>query len=280
MDDFTEWTLPPAHLGQRVRIYERLDSTNTLGLSFASDPTQHGLVLIARQQTAGRGQYGRTWQAPPGSSVLMSVLLFPPPALRRPVLLTAWAAVSVCETIRSLIHRDATIKWPNDVLIDGRKVCGILIEQRTTGHADFPLATVAGIGLNVTQTRAMFERAELPDACSLAMLSDERWSAEDVAKALIRQLDRLYATLVEGDLGALESLWKSRLGLVGKSVIAEGIQRSYRGRLVDLTFDGLVLETGGGDLMQLAPQVVRHLYPDLGEPSSVRRRVENHARDA
>ena len=88
------------------------------------------------EQTAGRGQYGRVWTAPAGSSVLLSVLLFPPPALRRPTLLTAWAAVSVCETIQELANLSATIKWPNDVLINGRKVCGILIEQRTVANGE------------------------------------------------------------------------------------------------------------------------------------------------
>src|ERR1051325_116022 len=135
------WSPDTRHLGQRVHVHDALDSTNTLALSFADDPTQHGLAILTRAQTAGRGQYGRSWQAPPGSSVLMTLLLFPPPPLRRPALLTAWAAVSVCETIRSFTNLHAKIKWPNDVLIAGKKVCGILIEQRTTADAQFPLAT-------------------------------------------------------------------------------------------------------------------------------------------
>ena len=85
----------------------------------------------------------------------MSVLLFPPPELRRPALLTAWAAVSVCETILpGGTGHQATIKWPNDVLVAGRKVCGILIEQNR--------GTVAGIGLNVNQTQEMFTPRPLP----------------------------------------------------------------------------------------------------------------------
>src|SRR5260370_36927374 len=89
--------LPTRRLGGRMLVFPRLDSTNTLALSLAGDPSQHGLVLLAEEQLAGRGQYGRSWQAPPRSSVLMSLLLFPPPALRRPALLAAWAAVSVCD---------------------------------------------------------------------------------------------------------------------------------------------------------------------------------------
>src|SRR4051794_19692933 len=127
------WHLDTAHLGRRVLVFSRLDSTNTLALSLATDPANHGLVLLAAEQTAGRGQYGRAWQAAPRSSVLMSLLLFPPAALRRPALLVAWAAVSVCETVRTTAGVEAAIKWPNDVLVGGKKVCGILIEQRNSG---------------------------------------------------------------------------------------------------------------------------------------------------
>src|SRR5439155_7970824 len=118
-----------------------------LALALADDVSNDGLILLAQEQKSGRGQQGRTWIAPPGSSVLLSVLVFPPAWLRRPAMLTAWAAVSVCETVREVAGLEATIKWPNDVLVLGRKVCGILIEQRSSA-AGTPPATVAGIGLN------------------------------------------------------------------------------------------------------------------------------------
>jgi BirA family biotin operon repressor/biotin-[acetyl-CoA-carboxylase] ligase len=258
-DDLLRWTLPTKELGQRVHLYDCLDSTNSLALSLADDPEHHGIVVLAREQTAGRGQYGRSWHAPPNSSVLLSVLLFPPVSLRRPPLLTAWAAVSVCETILAITKLHATIKWPNDVLIAGKKICGILIEQRTTGHADFPLATVAGIGLNVTQSAAMFEGAGLPSATSLASASGAAFSFEEVAMELIHQLDRQYGLMVDGAVNTLETSWKGRLGLVGKDVIVEGVNQQYRGRLCDAAFAGLDLEVGPGDVVRLLPESVRQL---------------------
>jgi BirA family biotin operon repressor/biotin-[acetyl-CoA-carboxylase] ligase len=131
MTPHEEWHLETRHIGRRVLVYNQLDSTNTRAAQFAEDGGNHGLVVVAEEQSAGRGQHGRTWQAPSGRAVLMSVLLFPPPALRRPVLLTAWAAVSVCETIRQATGIQAKIKWPNDVLLRGKKACGILIESKT-----------------------------------------------------------------------------------------------------------------------------------------------------
>src|SRR5687767_12668328 len=89
------WTSAPARLGRRVLVFPRLESTNSFALSLGGAPDNDGVVVLAREQSAGRGQHGRSWQAPPGSSVLMSVLLFPPAQVCRPSLLTAWAAVSV-----------------------------------------------------------------------------------------------------------------------------------------------------------------------------------------
>jgi BirA family transcriptional regulator, biotin operon repressor / biotin---[acetyl-CoA-carboxylase] ligase len=257
-DDFERWTLPTKQLGQSVHVYDCLDSTNTLALALGNDPSQQGLVVLTRAQIAGRGQYGRAWQAPPGSSVLMSVLLFPPQALRRPALLTAWAAVSVCETILKLANLQATIKWPNDVLLRGKKVCGILIEQRTTSDADFPLASVVGIGLNVAQSTDTFEQAGLPLAASLASLSGLSFTLEDVAKELIRQLDDRYDRLINGHFDTLEYLWKRRLGLVGNRVLVEGVNQQYRGRLLDVRLLGLALEVNGA-VVRLAPETVRHI---------------------
>jgi BirA family biotin operon repressor/biotin-[acetyl-CoA-carboxylase] ligase len=191
----------------------------------------------------------------------MSLLLFPPDNLRRPALLTAWAAVSVCEAVLKLADLQAKIKWPNDVLVRGKKICGILIEQRTTGNPEFPLASVVGIGVNVTQSAVMFEEAQLPDAGSLAMFTDRALVFEDVAKRLITELDAQYASLLAGDFATLASLWKSRLGLIGKTVLVEGIQQTTRGRLLDITLDRLDLDIGG-EVLRITPESVKHLYAE------------------
>ena len=156
------WNLNTAHLGKQVLVYDTLDSTNTLALALAEDPANDGMAILAREQTAGRGQHGRTWQAPPGRSVLLTVLVFPPPAACRPVLLTAWAAVAVCETVQRITGRTPRIKWPNDVLVSERKLCGILIEQRATSTGQ--AATAVGIGLNVSQPGEWFDQVGLKEA--------------------------------------------------------------------------------------------------------------------
>jgi BirA family transcriptional regulator, biotin operon repressor / biotin---[acetyl-CoA-carboxylase] ligase len=247
------------HIGRRRWIYDCLDSTNTKALTLASDPSQDGLVIVAHEQSAGRGQYGRSWHAPARSSVLMSVLLFPPVALRRPALLTTWAAVAVSEAILELTGQPAQIKWPNDVLLGGKKVCGILIEQRNSGHPDRPLATVVGIGLNVSQSADMFLQAGLTLAGSLTSQTNLALSTDEVAQALIRQLDAEYARLRHGDFLALERRWRSGLGLLGQPVCVEGLTQRWEGRLVQLTLTTVVLELETKRVLTLEPEAVRHI---------------------
>jgi BirA family biotin operon repressor/biotin-[acetyl-CoA-carboxylase] ligase len=253
MDFREQWHLDTRHIGRRVLVFDRADSTNTLASQLPGELRQDGLVILADEQSRGRGQHGRSWHCPAGTGVLMSVLLLPPEELRRPVLLAAWAAVSVCETIRQSIGQQARIKWPNDVLLHGRKVCGILIEQRQ--------GVIAGIGLNVTQTAEMFEAAGLPDAGSLALFTDRQLIVADIARLLIRQLDAEYERLREGDWATLEACWKWHTGLLGRSVHVECQNAVYQGRLCEQGWDGLELAIPGEPRLRLQPEIIRHVSP-------------------
>ncbi|MFL5341712.1 MAG: biotin--[acetyl-CoA-carboxylase] ligase [Gemmataceae bacterium] len=251
-DDPVLWELPRQHIGRCVYHFARLPSTNDFAAGLAADPSNAGVVVLADEQTSGRGQYGRRWLAPPGSSILISVLLFPPPVLRRPAILTAWAAVAVCETILQATGHQAKIKWPNDVLLHGHKVCGVLIEQGQ--------AVVAGIGLNVNQSAADFDAAGLPQAGSLAAATGQTFETRELARLLIEQLDREYDLLLSGETTTLEACWKWRLGLLGRDVIAEDVDgHRFRGRLREVSFAGLDVERDDGSTLRLAPERVRSL---------------------
>ncbi len=252
-----EWQLPTRRLGRRVLLFDRLDSTNSRAAQLATEGATEGIAVLAWEQTAGRGQYGRTWQTAAGDGVLLSVLLSPPPALRRPAVLTAWAAVAVCAVVREVTGLPPRIKWPNDVQVRGRKVCGILIEQ---GCARTGLTTVAGIGLNVRQTVQAFAAAGLPEAVSLAQLTAAPPDTTEVARRLLCRLDEEYDLLCGGDLAPLEDAWRSHLGLLGRQVVAECADGTHAGRLRSLTFDAVELERPGAPLV-LRPERVRHLTP-------------------
>lgn len=266
-----EWSLGTRRLGRRVLVFDRLDSTNDLAATLAGDPDNDGLAILAGEQTAGRGQHGRTWLAAPGQSVLLSLLVAPPPELCRPAVLTAWAAVAVCRTIHHTIGQPTRIKWPNDVLLHGRKICGILIEsavrsppsairqgQERTADSGQRMAVV-GIGLNVQQSAAAFAAAGLPEATSLAQFTVHRLDTHAVAIDLIRQLDGDYDALCQDNLGALETCWKERLGLLGKQVVAECHDATHQGRLIELSFRGVKLSRPGEPSLILAPERIQRI---------------------
>jgi BirA family biotin operon repressor/biotin-[acetyl-CoA-carboxylase] ligase len=244
------WQLPARHIGRRVLVFDKLDSTNTFAAGLADDPANDGVAVLADEQTAGRGQYGRVWQAPPGVSVLLSVLLFPPPALRRPPVLTAWAALAVCRTVQTVTGLPPSLKWPNDVLMKDHKVCGILIEQGR--------GIVVGVGLNVLQSADDFEAAGLPLATSLAQHLATPPSTHAVAHLLLAELDAEWQRLVNGEILGLETAWKKVLGLLGRPVQVVHGDEVIEGRLTGLGFDALEVATGGGR-RRLRPELVRRL---------------------
>ena len=188
-----EWNLNTIRIGRRVLYFDQVDSTNTVAARLADDPANDGVAVLAGEQTAGRGQHGRRWQCRRGDGVLLSVLLFPPPMLRRPAVLTAWAVVAVCEMVQRLTGLQPRIKWPNDVLVRGRNNLGILIEQGR--------AAVAGIGLNVCQPPEYFAAAGLPHGASLAQFTDTDLDARTAAEMLLRRMDEEYTRLPGGRLG-------------------------------------------------------------------------------
>jgi BirA family biotin operon repressor/biotin-[acetyl-CoA-carboxylase] ligase len=248
------WRFDTRHVGRLVHVFDTVPSTNDVAAGLAADSRNAGAVVVADFQTAGRGQYGRVWESRPGSSLLASVLLFPPAELNRPVILTAWAAVAVADAVRQLTGVQARIKWPNDLLVRGKKVCGILIEQRR--------GTVVGIGLNLNQSADDFAAADLPDAGSLAIAAGAPIDPRAAAGVVVRHLDDEYDRLLAGEWTALEADWKWRVGLLGRHVTAELADGTIvSGRLREMGFDGLELEVGDGALRVLRPEAVRHLRP-------------------
>ena len=245
------WHIDTARIG---RVPTPCSLKVQLHSAFASARSDtDGLALVADFQTAGRGQYGRVWQSRPGSSLLMSVVLFPPRELCRPVILTAIAAVAVAEAVYDLAGVQSRVKWPNDLLVRGKKVCGLLIEQ----HAS---AVIVGIGLNLTQSETEFASLDLPDATSLLMLTDRSIDTRTAAESVLRHFDREYERLAGGELVEVEADWKWRLGLLGRQVLIETTYGSkLSGRMHEIGFDGLEVEVADGFFRAIPPETVSHV---------------------
>jgi BirA family biotin operon repressor/biotin-[acetyl-CoA-carboxylase] ligase len=243
--------MPGRTIGQEVRLYDELPSTNDAAMA-AGD--HHGLAIVARHQTAGRGQHGRIWQADSDSSLLASIVVPPLPEFRRPAIITAWMAVGIAEAIQSLTGAAAVMKWPNDLLVNGRKICGILIESGR--------GTVAGFGLNLNQSQDDFREANLPEATSLRVLAGRTFDLRGTLETVLDQLDAGFRTVRDGRLDLLEAAWIDRLGLLGRTVRLERNDgSSVTGRLSDQSFHDLILEPADGDPLIFAPEAVRHVFP-------------------
>lgn len=245
------WHFPDRSVGREVIVLHSVASTNEQALCDGREGTGY----LADEQTAGRGQHGRTWTASPRSSVLLSVVL--PNCIERPAILTALAAVCASEVVHSLTGIQPRIKWPNDVLLNDRKVAGILIERAGTGPF------VIGIGLNVRQSMEEFSLSGLPDATSL-LVAGANVRTDEVARLLLLLLDKEFRQLQTQGASRIESAWVDRLGLAGREVRAECASTVLEGRIIGIGFAGVVLGAAGTSIT-LAPESILHLDAVSGD---------------
>jgi BirA family transcriptional regulator, biotin operon repressor / biotin---[acetyl-CoA-carboxylase] ligase len=180
-------------IGREIIVLEQTGSTNDAILQVATAASNEGLVLFAEQQTAGRGQHGNRWESVAGKGLWLSILLRPRIDLASSPQLTAWAAEAISSTIQSEFPLTPRIKPPNDVQIDEHKVAGVLVEMRAQKNA--PHLAIAGIGVNVNQSREDFPKELQSRAISLAMALGQQVDRQKFAIALLRNLDRSYREL-------------------------------------------------------------------------------------
>ena len=177
-------------IGREIIVLEQTGSTNDAILQTANANSKEGLVVFAEHQTAGRGQRGNRWESAAGKGLWFSILLRPKIDLASSPKLTAWAAEAVSGAIQNEFSLTPTIKPPNDVQIDGRKIAGVLVEMRAQEKAAH--LAIAGIGVNVNQSREDFPKELQSRAISLAMALGKQIDRQSLAVALLRKLDRTY----------------------------------------------------------------------------------------
>ncbi|MDQ3674822.1 MAG: biotin--[acetyl-CoA-carboxylase] ligase [Gemmatimonadota bacterium] len=194
-----------------------------------------GTTLLADFQTAGRGRSGRVWDAPAGTSLLFSVLLRPRMSPERLTPLSILTAACVAEVVETITGLHPAIKWPNDVLIHGRKCCGIL--TRVTPLPGEPPITILGVGFNVNS------RAEQlpPEATSLFSETGHEVEREPLLDAFLSKIGDMYAGLVRDELGAWWPPAIARLAYVGETVVARDGKREILGTLVGVAPSGALL---------------------------------------
>lgn len=181
--------LDHALIGRQIIVLEQTSSTNEFLLQMATPQVGEGLVVFAEEQISGRGQHGKRWASAARQGLWFSVLLRPQIALGESARLTSWIAGCVADTLRREFSLHPSVKPPNDVYIDGRKVAGVLVEMRA---AEKSHVAIAGIGINANQQLDDFPQELRESASSLAIICGHAINRRDLAVAVLRDLDRTY----------------------------------------------------------------------------------------
>jgi len=233
--------------GVIVRL-DTVDSTQSVAFALAERGAADRTVVVADQQLAGRGRRGRTWRAPAGTSLLASIIVRPrlPQSLLSTLSLST--AVAVAEALRRVAKVDARLKWPNDVLVAGKKVAGILLESRMSGGSS--VVTIIGVGINLGQREFPPDLAE--GATSIALETGQAPSRESVLAALLEEFDAWRARLEGEGFGPVREAWRRLSDTLGRLVTVDTVT----GLAADLDTDGALLIDVAGTLTRVLAGVV------------------------
>lgn len=190
-------------IGHAIIHHFRIDSTNTAAMVLAQEGAAHGTVVVAEEQTAGRGRLGREWYSEKSSGIYLSVILRPPFSPTAAPILTLMAGVAAREAVSALTGLGVDIRWPNDLLVNGKKLAGILTEMKAElGRLH---AVVLGIGINVNHSQMPAELKRI--ATSLRIESQRPWSRVHICVAVLKELERHYHLLLEKGSAAIAERW-------------------------------------------------------------------------
>ncbi|MCD8332680.1 MAG: biotin--[acetyl-CoA-carboxylase] ligase [Clostridiales bacterium] len=249
----TEWA------GHPLQVFDTVDSTNTEVKRQAESGAAQGLLVAAEEQTAGRGRRGRTWESPKGSGIFMSLLLKPDIEPGHASMLTLVMGMAVRSALEDLGVPDVQIKWPNDIICSGKKVCGILTEM--SAQMDYINYIVIGVGINVHNRD--FPEAVAQMATSVYQQTGERICRAELTANCMRQFEKYYAVFLKTqDLSVLADEYQAHLVNRDRQVRVMDMKREYTGVARGINAGGeLLVETADGMVCVSAGEVsVRGVY--------------------
>lgn len=241
--------LPTRVLGKNLIVFNRITSTNDVLKRLARRGAATGTLVIADQQTAGRGRRGRAWQSPPQAGLWFSFILRPELTLEQMGALPLAIAVVVAETLTAVCGHTFAVKWPNDILWNQRKVCGILCETQiaTTAHAKPLDYVIAGIGININQQAEDFHPDWRERAISLRLITGQEMDRQKVLAALAPRLEQNLLVNLPVNLPALLSRWRSLCAELGWPIYLQHADEKIAGIFEDIGAGGeLILRLVGG----------------------------------
>ena len=225
-------------IGRDIRVFEETTSTNDVIEKLARDGVKEGVVVFAESQTKGRGRLGRKWMSPTHQGLWFSVLLRPKLSPQETTQLTVASATALRRAIKKVTGLAADIKWPNDLLIGGKKVVGILTEM--SAEVDCVRHVILGIGVDVNQADFPPELRALATSLKIAAGGENICRAE-LATEILRELDADYARIGAGKFSQLADEWETACATIGKKVSVQMGSRQIRGCAEALDDDGALL---------------------------------------
>lgn len=234
--------------GRKIYYYTTIDSTNAEAKKLALNGALSGSLVVAEEQTKGKGRLGRAWVSPKGSSISASIILRPDIGPSEAPRFTLLAAVAVAEAVREKACVDAMIKWPNDILIEGKKVCGILTEM--SSEPEVINYIIIGIGINVNNTR--FPEELKDSATSLKLSVGKNIYRAEILAAILDKMEYYCESGFIARFNEMLKRWKELCCNFGKSVKIMGRKESFEGVAIDVDpFGALLIKKNDGEVVRV-----------------------------
>lgn len=237
-------------LGRSLRLFDSVDSTQNIAHRLVLEGCEEGTVVLAEEQTSGRGRMGKSWHSPKGKGIWMSVVLKPRIPLKQTSQLTLLTAVALCRTLNEMLPVEVGIKWPNDLLIDGRKISGILLES--SGEDDRLNYVVAGIGISANMEKNDFPEELLDKATSLRMESGQTIDRIALICRFLEQLEQLYFLYLQQGFSPIRTLWEALTITLNRTIRIQTREGWMEGTALSIDDMGaLTVRTGSGETVKL-----------------------------
>lgn len=247
--------LTTQRFGRKVEYFSETSSTQNIARNLATEGRKEGHLVIAEMQTAGRGRLGRTWHSPKGKGLWFSLLLQPNVPLRAMSQLTLLTAVALCKALRDETQLAVGIKWPNDLLIDGKKVCGILMESMA--EEDRIQYVIAGIGISVNLLEEDYLDELLPIAQSLRMAANKKFAREKILASFLNRFEELYDDYHANGFDDIKRNWEEMSLTMHQNVRVQQLNRTLEGAATGIDELGALL------LLQENGEIVRCYSGDV-----------------
>jgi len=236
--------IAPLFIGKKIIEFDSLDSTNVFASKLLTENVlPEGTTIVAKFQSHGKGYSGNSWQSEAGKNLLISVILYPAfLSPRHQFFLNQISSLAVANTVESfLLNATVKIKWPNDILVDGKKIAGILIENSVQGESF--RHSIIGIGVNVNQKNL---KATLLHATSFIIISGKEFSLQEVMHELFSQLERRYLQLRQERIDLIQKDYMKKLYRVEELSWFNSDEEKFKGKIVGITAEGkLIIESSG-----------------------------------